>query len=132
MTWRSLSLIVVLAVATVSPVSLAAQEAQWPPAGMVRVSPGVVAPVVVKESKPGYTAAAMAAGIQGVVEVEAIILADGKVGDVRVVRSLDREHGLDVQALTAVKQWQFKPGRTKDGKAIPVLVNIEMSFTLRK
>jgi hypothetical protein len=29
-----------------------------------------------------------------------------------------------------VKQWQFTPG-TKDGVAVPVLVDVEMTFTLR-
>jgi protein TonB len=135
MTWRPLSLIAVLAAAAlpyaVAAQSAPSQNAEWPPAGVARIGAGVQAPTVVKETKPLYTAAAMDAGIQGDLEVEAIVLADGKVGEVRVVRSLDKEYGLDEQAVNAVKQWEFKPGR-KDGKPVPVLVNIEVTFRLRK
>jgi TonB family protein len=69
--------------------------------------------------------------IQGIVEIEAVIESDGTVGEVKVVRSLDAEFGLDEEAVKAVKKWLFKPGK-KDGVAVPVLVNIEMTFTLRK
>ena len=134
MTWRPLTLIAVIAAAL--PFSIAAQsapskDAAWPPAGVARIGAGVQAPTLVKETKPLYTAAAMDAGIQGDLEVEAIVLADGTVGEVRVVRSLDKEYGLDEQAMNAVEQWEFRPGR-KDGKAVPVLVHIELTFRLRK
>jgi protein TonB len=53
---------------------------------------------------------------------------DGTVGDVRVTKALNP--GLDQEAIKAVKQWRFKPGH-KDGKAVPVRVTLEMTFTLR-
>ena len=107
------------------------QEKPWPPAGVVPPGNGVVAPRLVKDEKPNYTAAAMQEKIAGRVLLEVVVNADGKVGDVRVTQSLDREYGLDDQAVAAVKQWEFKPG-TRDGVAIPVVVKIEMTFTLRK
>ena len=107
------------------------QEKPWPPAGVVLPGNGVAAPRLVKDEKPKYTAEAMRAKIAGTVWLEVVVLADGKVGDVRVTQSLDREFGLDDQAIAAVKQWEFKPG-TKDGVAVPVAVKIEMTFTLRK
>ena len=107
------------------------QEKAWPPAGVVPPGNGVVAPRLVKDEKPNYTAAAMQEKIAGTVLLEVVVNADGKVGDVRVTQSLDREYGLDDQAVAAVKQWEFKPG-TKDGVAIPVVVKVEMTFTLRK
>jgi len=108
------------------------QDQTWPPAGVVVVpADGVIAPKLVKDVKPNYTAAAMQAKISGDVTLEAVVLADGKVGDVRVIKSLDREYGLDDQAVTAMKAWQFKPA-TKDGAAIPVVVKVEMTFALRK
>ena len=55
---------------------------------------------------------------------------NGTVGDVTVTRSLDTVHGLDEQAVKAMEQWTFDPGR-KDGKAVPVLVTVEMTFTLK-
>jgi TonB family protein len=91
--------------------------------------PGVKAPVLVHEVKPVYTDDAKERRVQGSVELEAVITSDGTVRhDVRVVKSLDPD--LDAQAVTAAKQWQFKPG-TKHGKPVDVLVNIEMTFTLK-
>jgi hypothetical protein len=52
-------------------------------------------------------------------------------GDLEITRSLDAEYGLDREAIEAATQWLFRPG-TKDGKPMPVEVDIEMSFTLRK
>jgi TonB family protein len=102
----------------------------WPPEGVLRPGQGLKAPALIHEEKPRYTADAMRLRIEGLVEVEAIILTDGTVGPVRVVRSLDRENGLDAEAVKAVKQWTFRPGE-KDGKAVPVLVNIELTFKVR-
>jgi TonB family protein len=90
---------------------------------------GVTTPVVVKAVRPQYTADAKARGVQGTVEVTAIVKADGTVDDdVRVIRSLDTD--LDQQAIIATRQWTFKPG-TKDGKPVSVQANIELTFTLR-
>ena len=89
---------------------------------------GVKAPVLIKEVKPSYTADAMRRQVQGRVEVEAIVLADGTVGDVTVKESLDPE--LDEQAVKATKQWEFRPG-TKDGTPVDVVVRIELTFKVK-
>jgi TonB family protein len=52
------------------------------------------------------------------------------VGQVEVVRSLDATFGLDQEAIKAVRQWRFEPGK-KGGQPVPVLVTIEITFTLR-
>ena len=139
---RSLSLIVICAVATLlwsleaqttSPGSPpASQEQVWPPAGVVRACQCERDPVLVKDKKPHYTKAAMSARIQGTVEMEAVVETNGKVGEVRVVRSLDKDYGLDDEAVKAVKQWKFKPLTAKDGNAVPVLVQMEISFWLHR
>lgn len=90
---------------------------------------GVTSPVLVHEVKPQYTDDAKERKVQGTVELEEVITTDGTVrDDVRVIKSLDPD--LDAQAVTAAKQWLFKPG-TKDGKPVNVMVRIEMSFTLK-
>lgn len=86
---------------------------------------------MITEVKPVYTPGAMRARIQGAVWMKAIVLPNGTVGDVVVETSLDREHGLDDQAVQALKQWTFEPG-TKDGEPVAVEVTVEMTFTLRK
>ena len=77
-----------------------------------------------------YSADAMHAKIQGMVVVSAVVLPDGSVTDVRVIRSLDRSFGLDMKAIEAARQWRFFPG-TRQGEPVPVLVNIELEFNLR-
>lgn len=88
---------------------------------------GVSDPVLIKEVKPEYTAAARQAGIQGTVELEAVLLANGVIGDVRVVKSLDKVHGLDDAAVAAARKWLFKPGYAKD-VAVPVLITLILEF----
>ena len=67
---------------------------------------------------------------EGAVFIEAVVLTDGAVGEVRVIRSLDKEHRLDDEAVRTVKEWQFMPGK-KDGVAVPVVVEINISFSLK-
>jgi len=89
---------------------------------------GVKMPVLTKEVKPQYTEDAMRRQVQGSVEMDVVVKADGSVGDVTVTKALDPD--LDQEAVKAARQWQFRPG-TKDGKAVDVQVMIEMTFTLR-
>ena len=91
---------------------------------------GVMMPTLVTEVKPSYTAEAMRAKVQGAVLVEAIVRQDGSVGQVRILRSLDRTFGLDEEALKAVRNWRFRPGR-REGRNVAVIVEIELMFTLR-
>ena len=106
-------------------------EKPWPPPGVYGTDDHIKPPVVSKRVNPSYTAAAMRAKIQGKVIMQAVVQADGTVSDVRVTRSLDREHGLDDEAVRTVKLWKFEPG-TKDGTPVPVLVTVVMAFTLKK
>jgi len=89
-----------------------------------------VLPVPIHQERPQYTQAAMAAQIEGTVVLEITVLADGSVGDVKVVRSLDSELGLDQEAVKALKLWTWKPG-TRGGQPSSVTVQIETTFTLK-
>jgi protein TonB len=91
--------------------------------------PGLIQPVLKRQTFPKYTSAALRAKIQGEVKIEAVVLADGTVGDVRIVQSLDKALGLDEAAIAAVKQWIFDPG-TLDAKPVPVLVTVMTEFRL--
>jgi TonB family protein len=72
----------------------------------------------------------MRARIQGIVEVEAVVLEDGSVGAVRIRRSLDRIYGLDEKALAAAKLWRFLPARDRTGAAVRAVVVIALEFRL--
>ncbi len=98
--------------------------------GAFRPGNGVMMPRVLAEVKPSYTADAMRNKIQGIVVVEAVVLSDGGVGQVQVVRSLDPTFGLDQEAIKAVRRWKFAPG-TRLGQPVSVIVEIELTFTLR-
>ena len=100
--------------------------------GAYQIGNGVTSPVLLKEVKPNYTGDAMRAKLQGVVEMECIVLPDGTVDakSIKITRSLDANFGLDQQAIIAVKQWRFRPGTFK-GQPVPVVVNVELTFTLR-
>jgi len=92
--------------------------------------PGDIAPVLLKQVRPNYTQAGMMARAQGIMRVEAVVLTDGSVGDVRLVGGFEPPFGLDQEAVNAVKQWRFVPGR-REGHVTPMRVSIELSFTLR-
>jgi protein TonB len=98
--------------------------------GAYRPGNGVISPRVLREVRPAYTAEAMRARVQGVVLVECVVLADGTVGRVEVVKSLDSTFGLDQEAVKAARQWRFAPG-TRFGEPVAVLVTIELAFSVR-
>jgi TonB family protein len=131
----------IVACVTITPIAAGAFDASRTTAGRslaARQDPepgrpgnGVTAPRVLREVKPIYTREARENKIQGRVVMEVVVLEDGTVGDVQVTESLDTEYGLDAEAVKAVRQWLFRPG-TKNGKPVPVKVDIEMTFTLRE
>ena len=92
--------------------------------------PGVTLPKVVSEVKPQYTPEAMRARIEGSVFMKTVVRTDGTPADIEISESLDSEYGLDKQAVTALSQWRFEPGR-KDGRSVPVLITVEMRFRLK-
>jgi TonB family protein len=86
-------------------------------------------PVVTYEAKPGYTAEAMRQSITGEVVLEGVVRRDGRVTDIRVIRALHAD--LDREAVETFAKWTFKPGRLKNGEAVPVQISVMMSFQLR-
>jgi TonB family protein len=98
--------------------------------GVRSAGPGVTTPVPIHQVKPQYTSNAMRVKVQGIVALECVVLPDGTVGGVRIVRSLDRQFGLDEEAIAAAKRWRFKPGMM-NGRAVAVAIRIELTFTLR-
>lgn len=85
-------------------------------------------PKLIREARPSYTSDAMRRLVQGYVALEAVVLPDGSTGAVRVKRSLDPD--LDTSAIAAVRAWRFKPA-VLNGKPVPMLVEVEMTFTLK-
>jgi protein TonB len=94
----------------------------------VRVGGDVKPPVSITRVEPQYTEIARKARVEGIVIIEAIIDRNGNVTDARVLKPLPM--GLDLAALTAVKQWKFRPG-TLNGQPVPVIYNLTVTFRLQ-
>jgi TonB family protein len=92
-------------------------------------TPGLTPPAVLNDAHPAYTSEAMRQKIQGTVELEVVIAADGTVDHARVTKSLDAVHGLDESALSAIRQWRFEPA-VLNGQPIAVWSPIVMTFRL--
>ena len=98
--------------------------------GPMREGSGAAPPTLLKSVDPKYTTEAMRARIQGIVTLEVEVGADGLVKNVKVLKSLDRSTGLDDQAMKTAREWRFRPA-TYQGKPVPYIVIIEMTFNLR-
>jgi TonB family protein len=99
--------------------------------GAYRPEPGITAPVALVQPPPRYTADARRTNIEGEVELEAIVLTDGTVGPVRVVKSLDSTFGLDDEAVRTARQWRFRPALYND-KPVPMVVRLLLEFRLSR
>jgi TonB family protein len=94
------------------------------PAGAVRASANGAVLRKVRDVAPVMPEAARAAGIRGIVILEATIAADGTVSDARVLRSIPQ---LDQAAIDAVRQWRYEPMQVS-GQATPVIVTVTVPF----
>jgi TonB family protein len=104
--------------------ALAGQDSNIP-----RVGPGFTAPHPISTPDPVYPKAARDAKREGTVQLWCVIGADGKVQNVRVIKSMG--HDLDESSMTAVRKWKFEPAM-KAGAPIAVQVNVETTFRLYK
>jgi len=101
-----------------------AATADWPAA--IRVGGNIKPPTKTVDVKPIYPPDALTARVQGVVICEAVIGPDGKVADVRILRSIPL---LDRAAIDAVRQWEFTP-TLLNGTPVPVIMTMTVNFTL--
>lgn len=96
-------------------------------AGVYRPGGDVSAPIPLYRAEPQYSQEALEMKFQGSVVLTMVIDTNGAPQNIQVVRPLGL--GLDEQAIAAVSKWVFKPG-TKDGAAVPVRAQIEVTFRL--
>jgi periplasmic protein TonB len=92
----------------------------------LRLRTGIEAPRKIVNVNPEYPRVAQLAHVEGVVILEAVIDARGRVESVRVLRSLAT---LDQAAVDAVKQWVYTPALL-NGVAVPVYVTVTVNFKL--
>ena len=77
--------------------------------------------------EPNYTREARRVGVQGIVALKLLLLPDGKIDRIRVVRQLP--YGLTENAILAACEIKFKPA-TKAGQPVAQWVTIQYGFRL--
>ena len=82
---------------------------------------------ITAKPEPGYTREARRLGVQGVVVLKVLLLADSKLDRVRVVRRLP--WGLTENAIRAACEIKFKPAM-KAGQPVAQWVTLEYGFRL--
>jgi TonB family protein len=80
-----------------------------------------------KFANPEYPPEARVAGARGIVILEIVIDAQGRVSSVEVVRSVPP---FDEAAMTAVRQWEYEVTRV-DGRPVPVRLTVPITFALK-
>jgi TonB family protein len=88
---------------------------------------GVTPPQIISRPLPEFSEEARKKSYAGVVGLNIVVDEMGRVRDVKVVHSVDKE--LDERAIESIKHWRFKPAK-KDGVPVPVAVYIEVDFHL--
>ncbi len=99
-----------------------------PPDGTRRITIGgnVQQAKLISQPRPVYPALAKQARIQGVVQMQALIAADGTIKDLGVISG----HPLLVPAaLEAVRQWAYEK-TLLNGEPVEVMTHIDVNFTL--
>ncbi len=88
----------------------------------------LLAPVAMEKSDPGYPLELMRTNVHGMVTLYAVIQADGKVGEIRVLNSPDDR--LDGYAARALARWKFLPAE-RAGKPVALEAVVEIPFRVR-
>jgi len=113
----------------------ALQEANEPPTivstsadgPVYSVGHGITPPRGTYMPSPEYSDKARKKKLQGTVILQIVVSVEGQVRDAKVTKSL--EPSLDEQAIRAVNNWKFQPGK-KDGVPVAVQLMTEVSFHL--
>ncbi|MFI5165983.1 MAG: TonB family protein [Thermoanaerobaculales bacterium] len=112
---------------TAARVEPAAEQPAVKVGDLVELGADVTPPQRVFGSPPSYPPLAERRRLGGVVIVEALVDETGSVQDVRVLRGVKPDLGLDAAAATAVRGWRFKPA-TKNGVRVKVRITEAISF----
>ena len=99
------------------------------PRGPVRVGGQISEPTLLHRVEPVYPSAAVAARVQGIAILETIVDEEGRVTDVRVLRSANPL--LDREAIAAVRQWRYKPVML-NGIPVRLVLTVTLSFRLEE
>ncbi len=97
------------------------------PAGPIRVTEGTSPPKPLNNPRPGYTASAKAAGVEGTVIVKYVVTMAGTTTQVKAVRGPEE---LRQVCEDMVKSWTFEPA-IRDGQPVSVYRMSRFNFRLK-
>jgi protein TonB len=103
-----------------------------PPTGPLIAGVGdVTNPKLIEETKvqPEYPELARVARLEGNVILQAIIHADGSVGELEILRCNRPNMGFEDAAVQAVTQWRYEPA-TQGGRPVEVYFTVFVEFKL--
>jgi TonB family protein len=106
-------------------VHFAEQKPEFSPHAANAPADDLSQPMATKKVDPAYPLQLIRENVSGTVILYAVIRADGTVGNVRVLRSVDDR--LDRFASDAVAQWQFSPA-TRNGSPVAVEATFQIPF----
>ena len=86
-------------------------------------------PASIKQVPPVYPEAEKKDGIAGEVQLKMYVSASGTVDSLIVAKGVEGHPAFEVSAVTAARQWIFKPGEMK-GKAVACWVQVPFVFRL--
>jgi TonB family protein len=92
----------------------------------VEVGGAVPLPEKITDARPVYPRVAIAARVEGVVEIDVVIGVTGNVEQARVVRPVPM---LDEAAVDAVRRWKYRPTLI-NGVPVPVKARVRVAFSL--
>jgi periplasmic protein TonB len=101
---------------------------QVPDRRLLKVGGSIRAPKRIAASAPIYPPVAMSARVDGVVILEAMIDEQGRVDQVRVLKSVPL---LDSAAVDAVRTWRYTP-TLLNGVPVAVLMTVTVNFSLQR
>ena len=87
---------------------------------------GIPQPACVSCPNPDSTERARAARSQANIRLSVVIMPDGSVSDVQLVRGFDKQ--LDQDTLRTVRKWRFKPIVGPEGKPVWAAAPVEVTF----
>ncbi len=119
---RALRTLAALLLVLAAPVPLLLAQEEPVAAG----SDGVPVPKKTRFVQPTYPPDALAKGVRGIVILDLVVSAQGKVESTTVVRSVP---GLDEAAIAAARQWEYEPTKVS-GKPVRVRLTVPITFSL--
>jgi TonB family protein len=115
---------VVLMIMSVVPMCAAQNKAVMQ---AVAITDDITPPRLREVASPDYTEEAKKKKVEGTVTLSIVVDTKGDVMDAKVVKGLG--HGLDENAIIAVKEWKYKPAE-KDGAPVAVKMEVAVEFFL--